>query len=135
MNVKSRRWKTALVIAIPVLLLILFIFKEQIMGLSRYLGGCTFYYLTGYHCPGCGNTRSLRALLHLHPWIAVRNNPAMPTLAIICVLFYVELISDVLFGKKIKLLPRSIIFWYSVLGLFGLYYIIRNFFPVLQPIS
>lgn len=134
MDVKSRRWKTALVIAIPVLLLIIFILKDQIMGLSRYLGGCALYTLTGIFCPGCGNTRSLRALLHLHPWIAVRNNPAMPTLAIIGFLGYVELICGA-FGKKIRILPRSIIFWYSVLGVFGLYYIIRNFFPVLQPIS
>lgn len=130
----SRKQKAGIVVAIPVLLIIVYIFRDDIMGLSRFLGVCVFHEVTGLHCPGCGNTRSLRALLNLHPWIAVRNNPAMPTLAIIGIFAYIELITDV-FGKKIKILPRSIPFWYTILGLFGVFYIVRNFVPVLAPIS
>ena len=129
----SRKQKAGIVVAIPVLLIIVYIFRDDIMGLSRFLGVCVFHEVTGLHCPGCGNTRSLRALLNLHPWIAIRNNPSVPTLALIGICAYVELVSDVL-GKKIKILPRSIIFWYSVLGLFIVYAVIRNIFPVLAPI-
>lgn len=129
----SRKFKTGIVFAIPVLLALLYIFRGNIMGLSKYLGVCVFHEVTGWHCPGCGNTRSLRALLNLHPLIAIHNNPAMPTLALIGVCAYIELVSDVI-GKKIKILPRSIIFWYSVLGLFFIFYILRNIFPVLAPI-
>ncbi len=129
----TRKIKAGIVVAIPVLLVILYIYRNEFMSISKIFGKCVFHELTGWHCPGCGNTRSLRALLNLHPWIAIRNNPSVPTLALIGICAYAELVSDVL-GKKIKILQRSIIFWYSVLGLFIVYAVIRNIFPVLAPI-
>lgn len=33
-------------------------------GQSPWLPPCLFHELTGLHCPGCGNTRALHALLH-----------------------------------------------------------------------
>ena len=103
------------------------------MGLSRFLGKCPFHTITGYHCPGCGNTRSLRALLDLNIPLALHNNPTIPTLALIGILGYIELILDIC-GKKVHILPRSIVFWYTVLGLFFIFYIVRNFVPALQPV-
>ena len=35
---------------------------------------CQFHRLTGWHCPGCGMTRALHALLHGHLHAAVRDN-------------------------------------------------------------
>ena len=31
---------------------------------QTYYPRCTFHQLTGYHCPGCGGTRCVAALLH-----------------------------------------------------------------------
>lgn len=33
-------------------------------GKSAWLPPCIFHRVTGLHCPGCGNTRALHALLH-----------------------------------------------------------------------
>jgi hypothetical protein len=35
---------------------------------------CLFHALTGLHCPGCGSTRCLHALLHGDMWQASRYN-------------------------------------------------------------
>jgi len=36
---------------------------------------CIFKMLTGHPCYGCGTLRGLSAVLHGHPWEAVRLNP------------------------------------------------------------
>ena len=41
---------------------------------SRFLPRCSFHALTGLHCPGCGNTRATRALLHGDLGGAFRQN-------------------------------------------------------------
>lgn len=40
----------------------------------RFYPVCHFHQLTGLHCPGCGTTRSLYALLHGEFSIALRDN-------------------------------------------------------------
>jgi hypothetical protein len=38
---------------------------------------CVFHRYTGLHCPGCGSTRGLHALLHGQVWAAFRYNALM----------------------------------------------------------
>ena len=49
------------------------------------LPGCPFHFLTGLHCPGCGSTRCLHALLHGDVAAAWAMNPllvlALPVVA------------------------------------------------------
>lgn len=39
-----------------------------------FLPPCLFHQLTGWHCPGCGSTRAVLALMEGDPVRAVRNN-------------------------------------------------------------
>ncbi len=43
---------------------------------------CPFAAMTHQPCPGCGSTRAVVALLHLHPIEALRFNPSAPIVAI-----------------------------------------------------
>src|SRR5688572_22304721 len=45
------------------------------VGIARYYPGCMFNEMTGLHCPGCGSTRALYALLHLDLAQALAWNP------------------------------------------------------------
>jgi hypothetical protein len=42
---------------------------------------CLFHALTGWQCPGCGGTRALYQLLHLHAGEALRYNALVTVLA------------------------------------------------------
>lgn len=49
-------------------------------GGARFFPPCLFHKLTGLHCPGCGGTRGMHALLHLDLVSAVRYNALMVAL-------------------------------------------------------
>ena len=38
---------------------------------------CPFFWLTGFHCPGCGSTRAIYSLLHGHIVDAIGFNPVL----------------------------------------------------------
>ena len=63
------------VIGIPLLLALLAVFLIEKIG-----GGlpCPFFKVTGYRCPGCGNTRAAMALVHLRFRESLRFNYAYP---------------------------------------------------------
>ena len=44
---------------------------------NQFFPKCLFRTLTGWQCPGCGSTRGLYQLLHLHPVAAFKLNPLM----------------------------------------------------------
>lgn len=130
----SKRLRAAIAIAVPIMALFLLALRDRVIGLAKSLPPCTFHKVTGYWCTGCGNTRSCIALLHGHIWTAIRNNATMPFLSLLLCLLYAENLAAV-FGKDIKLLPRKTWIWMIVIGLFVVYYIVRNFIPALAPIS
>lgn len=130
----SKRLRAAIAIAVPIMALVLLALRDRVIGLAKSLPPCTFHKVTGYWCTGCGNTRSCIALLHGHIWTAIRNNATMPFLSLLLCLLYAENLAAV-FGKDIKLLPRKTWIWMIVIGLFVVYYIVRNFIPALAPIS
>ncbi|WP_024860964.1 DUF2752 domain-containing protein [Ruminococcus flavefaciens] len=130
----SKRLRAAIAIAVPIMALVLLALRDRVIGLAKSLPPCTFHKVTGYWCTGCGNTRSCIALLHGHIWTAIRNNATMPFLSLLLCLLYAENLAAV-FGKDIKILPRKTWIWMIVIGLFFVYFIIRNFIPALGPIS
>ncbi len=48
---------------------------------SSWLPPCPLHWLTGWHCPGCGATRALHALLHGELGEAFWQNPLLVSLA------------------------------------------------------
>ncbi len=91
-----------------------------------------FYKLTGLLCPGCGNTRAVNHLVHGRLWLAFRSNPDVPFLVAVPLGFYIELISDIC-GKKVKIVPRSMWLWGAIIAVYAVFFVLRNFFPVLAP--
>ena len=129
----SKRLRIFIAAGAPVAAAIIFALRNYIIGLKRYFPECFFHKSTGLWCTGCGNTRSVTALLHGHILTAVRNNAAIPFLCLLLILLYVENLAA-LFGKDIKLLPRRWLFWGFVLAGFMVYYVVRNFVSAIAPI-
>ncbi|MBU9724892.1 DUF2752 domain-containing protein [Diplocloster modestus] len=100
--------------------------------MAELFPACLFRRMTGFYCPGCGNTRSVLALLHGDIFTSLRYNITPVVLGIVLSLLYVEGLTYV-FGRHRKILPRDCRFWWVVLSLMFLYFIARNFFPYLIP--
>ncbi len=73
------------------------------------------------------------ALLHGEPLRALRNNPAGVAVVVLLVLWYIEKSAKAL-GKPVKIIPRRLAFWMTMLALLFIWNLIRNFVPALQPI-
>ena len=129
----TKRIRILFAVLMPCAAAAVFFFRDYLIGLKRYFGRCSFYSLTGYWCPGCGNTRSAEALLHGHILSSVRNNPLLPLLLLVLILAYIENLG-VLAGKRIKLLPERKGVWITVSCLLAVFYILRNFIPALGPV-
>ena len=93
---------------------------------------CPWHTLTGTHCPGCGTLRGITAVLQGDLLGMARNNPLAMLLSPL--LFYAgfNLFSESVFGYR---LPRIYVpkWQYLLVALIIIYWIARNFCPVLAP--
>ncbi|MCC8135439.1 MAG: DUF2752 domain-containing protein [Ruminococcus sp.] len=122
----------ALAISMPLAAVMLFFTRGFWISISEKFPTCTFHAVTGGYCPGCGNTRSVIALLHGDIIGSLRNNIAPLFLLILLLMVYIEFLLN-LFGKSKKIIPRNAVFW-CVTGIcIFVYYIIRNFVGVIAP--
>lgn len=120
----------------PVLILLTALFRKQVEPLARKIGDlydCPFRRVTGIHCPGCGGTRSMLALIRGDFLEALHDNPAAPLLVLIVLLFYLEAVFAA-FGKHVKLFPRNVWFWCVLLGIHLVWSVVRNFVPSMLPV-
>ena len=128
------RWLLAIP---PVLLALVAIFRKHVEPLARAVGDlydCPFRRLTGIHCPGCGGTRSILALIRGDFLEAIHDNPAGPMLVLVVILFYLEAVFAA-FGKRVKLFPRSVWFWGVVIALHLVWAVARNLVPSMLPVQ
>lgn len=83
---------------------------------SDFYMNCPFYFLTGYHCPGCGSLRGMHQLLHGNMGAAFSLNPLFAIL--------IPALTGVYLFKR-KLLQQT---WMPIalLVLILLYWVLRN---------
>lgn len=67
--------------------------------------------------------------------LALRNNVTMPVLSLLLILLYLENMLSILKGRPVKILPRKLAFWWTLIPLFYVYFIVRNFIPAIQPVG
>ena len=122
---------------LPLTLLPVIVLHDRIMPVLYQVGNasfCLFHKKTGYLCPGCGSTRAVLALLNGHPLLSLHENPLIVAGAVIAVLGYIELVC-LNFGKQVRLLPRRYSVWCGLAGLYLVWALVRNFVPVLMPVT
>ena len=121
---KSTRYLTfVILVALPVVALLLKLFPPQKYG---FWPGCLLYKLTGLHCPFCGCTRSLHALLSGDFAASIAWNPLLlPMLAMLL---------SLCFFAAHRLYRRFAVVFLAIMLLFG---ILRNLpwtpFTILAP--
>ncbi len=105
--------------------LLLLIRNCYALWVMPYMPPCIFRTLTGLLCPSCGMTHSVFAICKGDVISAFRHHIFIPLAVVLGLIGYVELLCGVL-GKPKKIIPRSRVFWFTVLGIFLLYAVLRN---------
>lgn len=124
--------KKVILILLPFLVFFaLLMLKSVYPYIVAHLYSCKFKEVTGYWCPGCGNTRFVINFLNGNILKAVRCNYGTAVVIITVFLFYLEQLLKT-FGINKKLLPEKLSFWVTVLIIIMVYYIFRNFIPFLD---
>lgn len=129
----SIRTKRVLYVALPLLAVaVLCAAHPLFIWLSHHMPPCFFRRITGFYCPGCGNSRSVRALLNGQLWFSLRYNITPVLAVVIGTLGYAEW-GFSLFSHPKKLLPRKPAVIIPLALLLLLYFVLRNiweFMPV-----
>ena len=74
MSRAGSRWIATLVAIAVLLSLALWLRQIDLKAPPRFLPRCLFHAATGWHCPGCGNTRAAQAVLRGDVAEALRQN-------------------------------------------------------------
>jgi hypothetical protein len=116
---------------------LLFVIKAVNPTSSGLFPQCPFYAVTGLHCPGCGATRGMHALLNGDAAAALDYNVLLVVFVPMMLFFLASLLSVAARGKSLRFprfAPTATWILFGVLLVFG---VLRNlpFYPftVLAP--
>lgn len=131
----NRRRRNLIIVISPALIIPILLLAGNIyqIYIRKFILPCPVYTLFRIYCPGCGGTRAIYALLDGDFMLALRNNALYFSCFIMCLLFWLENLIA-LFGRDVKIIPRSGKFLLAASGIMLLYIILRNFIPFLAPI-
>lgn len=129
---KNKKSLKFLTISIPLIGIILFVYKDIITELLFHLPKCLFYTTYHLYCPACGNTRSIYSLMNGDIASALRYNITPVVLLLLLLCGYIEL-AAFSFNKRILLLPRKSGFYLTMSIIMVFYLLLRNFIPYLTP--
>jgi hypothetical protein len=93
---------------------------------NQWFPKCPFRLLTGWQCPGCGSTRALYQLLHLHPLAAFKLNPLMVLTLPFIVYGFLGLTRSAVLGKPQRRLFIPPVYLWTWLALLIFFWVFRN---------
>lgn len=133
MKISSKKRRCAIITTPIIIILLIIIIRPIIFKIPNYMPDCVCFKLFNIYCPGCGNTRAVLSLLHGNLLNAIRNNAVLVFLILVSILFYIEKVLKC-FGISIHIIPRKRWILPAVIIICFIYFIIRNFIPVLMPL-
>ncbi|MGN0630949.1 MAG: DUF2752 domain-containing protein [Ruminococcus sp.] len=130
----QKTWVRAVLLSLPVVFVLCCIFLRDfaLYMAQNVLPPCESYYYFGIYCPGCGLTRFVLALMSGHIWLAFRCNAVIFCLFAALLALYAEYVL-LSFGKDVRILPRKPLFYILFAIAAVIYFVLRNFIPILQP--
>lgn len=114
----------ALAVSILAAEMIFQIFGKSIFELNPY--PCFFNQLTGFYCPGCGGTRSVRQLLKGHILKSVYYNPVVPYAFGMWIVYVFSHTISIITGGKVKSMPFKAAYLYIYIIILFLNFLIKN---------
>lgn len=124
----TARQKKLICLLPPAATLLIFAAARPIRLLAAHFSACTFHEITGFFCPGCGNTRAVLALLRFDLLTSLGYNILPPTAGLLAAAFYLELLLWA-FGRPHQIVPRRPWFWWAFGSVLAVYFVARNFLP------
>ncbi len=120
----KRRLKNIIIInlALVFLAVILIILAKNGLAVP-----CIFNRITGFKCPGCGNTRAVMALIRFEFLKALNFNPVFPLEFFYIGWVYVISSINYMKGKRFSYQPPLKLMDITLLAVFLLWGVIRNF--------
>ena len=94
---------------------------------------CPVLHMTGFLCPGCGMSRALGEMVHLHFIKSILYNPLAMVLAVLGIGFYVQE-WFLFFGSRKRFMPTNKWIYIIISIIFLAYCILRNM-PVFSFLS
>jgi len=110
---------------------LLFFFSAKLIqifhvDLNQVFPLCGFYRITGYYCPGCGGTRAVVALLHLHILQSLRCHPLVLYTMVILGAFWIGKTLEIVIGRQKWRMRLKPVYLYLALVIVLVQWIVKN---------